>query len=67
MSDADAGSSPIDRLASHYEDRDVTCPECGFVDEDATWKAKTNGRRIDYRYICPCCGDIRIRTLTLET
>lgn len=66
MSRSGTGSSPLDRLASHYEDVDITCPECGYTDEDASWKARGNGRRIDYQHLCPSCGEIRIRTITLR-
>jgi len=66
MSRSRSGSSVIDRLNARYEDVDITCPECGYVDEDASWRAETNGRRIDYRHLCPSCGSMRTRTVTLE-
>lgn len=66
MSRSSNGSSVIDRLNSRYEDVDVTCPECGYVDEDSKWTAETNGRRIDYRHLCPSCGNMRTRTVRLD-
>ncbi|WP_435349691.1 HVO_0649 family zinc finger protein [Haloarchaeobius sp. HRN-SO-5] len=60
------GTTPFERLGTHYEDVDVTCPDCGYVDEDASWKATTNGRRIDYTHLCPSCGSIRTRTVTCD-
>jgi predicted RNA-binding Zn-ribbon protein involved in translation (DUF1610 family) len=66
MSRGRKGSSVIDRLNSQYENLDIKCPECGCVDEGASWRASTNGRRIDYRHLCPSCGNIRIRTVRLD-
>ncbi|MFB6165792.1 MAG: HVO_0649 family zinc finger protein [Haloarculaceae archaeon] len=58
-------STPFGRLKRHYEDDDMVCPECGHEDEDGGWQTETNGRRIDFRHVCPSCGDIRVRTLKL--
>ena len=66
MSRRSTGSTPIDRLGSHYENVDVTCPDCGYVDEDASWTVKGNGKRVDYQHRCPSCGQNRIRTLALD-
>lgn len=65
MSRSQGGSSVIDRLTSQYEGKDLTCPECGYHDEEGEWRASTNGRRIDYQHLCPSCGNNRIRTVTL--
>jgi predicted RNA-binding Zn-ribbon protein involved in translation (DUF1610 family) len=66
MSRSNGASSVIDRLNSRYEGADLTCPECGYEDADGSWQASTNGRRIDYRHLCPSCGNLRIRTVTLR-
>lgn len=65
MSRTRRGSSLIDRLNSRYEGTDLTCPEYGYEDDDGSWRASTNGRRIDYRHLCPSCGRLRIRTVRL--
>ncbi|WP_396613257.1 HVO_0649 family zinc finger protein [Haloferax sp. S1W] len=56
----------MDRLRDHYADVDRECSECGFVDEDGEWSARTTGSRIDYRHVCPSCGAIEVRTLKLK-
>jgi predicted RNA-binding Zn-ribbon protein involved in translation (DUF1610 family) len=65
MSRSNGASSLIDRLNSRYEGTDLTCPACGYEDDDGSWRASTNGRRIDYRHLCPSCGNLRVRTVTL--
>ena len=57
----------LDRLRAHYDDVDLRCPECGYVDEDGGWRATTSGDRIDYRHLCPSCGAVRRRTYRLNT
>jgi len=66
MARSSGGASVIDRLNSQYEDEEPTCPECGYVDDAGSWRASTNGRRIDYRHLCPSCGNLSIRTVTLR-
>jgi rubredoxin len=54
----------LDRLKARY-DRDLRCRECGYVDEDGGWQARTSGGRISYRHVCPSCGTVEKRTLRL--
>lgn len=61
-----SGSTPLDRLTSHYDDIDLRCPSCGFEDDEGGWKAATNGNTVLYRHICPSCGSIRKRTLKMR-
>jgi predicted RNA-binding Zn-ribbon protein involved in translation (DUF1610 family) len=63
---ASAHRSPFERLRSQYNDVDLVCPKCGYDDIDGEWQAVTTGRTIEYRHICPSCGAIRRRTITLE-
>lgn len=65
MSEPTKGSTPLDRLADRF-DEDMTCPECGYEDEDGEWLSKTDGSRILYQHICPSCGEVRQRTYSLE-
>ncbi len=59
------GTTPLDRLKSRY-DRDLRCGECGYVDEEGEWQARTTGNRVDYRHLCPSCGAVERRTLRLR-
>jgi uncharacterized Zn finger protein len=63
---AGTGSTPFDRLTSHYDHVDLRCPSCGYEDDGGRWKAETNGSTVLYRHICPSCGSIRKRTLKLR-
>jgi uncharacterized Zn finger protein len=65
MASTERGVSALDRLRSHYDREDMRCPECGYEDEAGKWLSETNGRRIDYRHVCPGCGSVRRRTYTL--
>lgn len=64
-SDKHGGTSALDRLRSRYDTDDLTCPKCGYEDEDGAWGAETSGDRVRYRHVCPACGHIRKRTLRL--
>lgn len=59
-----SGTTALDRLKAQY-DRDLRCRECGFVDTGGEWQAKTTGRRVDYRHLCPSCGAVETRTVKL--
>lgn len=60
------GTTPFGKLRTHYDQVDLTCPECGYDDDDGSWKAKTTGDRVQYRHICPSCGARRSRTLRMK-
>lgn len=60
----DDGRSPFERLKSHY-DADLKCPKCGYEDSDGEWQTVTTGDVVQYRHICPSCGAIQRRTLSL--
>jgi predicted RNA-binding Zn-ribbon protein involved in translation (DUF1610 family) len=62
--DRGSGTTPLDRLKTQY-DREIRCRECGFVDDDGEWQARTTGDRVDYRHICPSCGAVETRRLEL--
>ena len=67
MSRSNGGSSLIDRLNSRYEGTDLTCPECGYEDDDGRWTAATSGSRVTYQHVCPSCAAVRQRTFRLDT
>ncbi|WP_411965517.1 HVO_0649 family zinc finger protein [Haloferax sp. YSMS24] len=60
------GTTALDRLRERYTDVERVCSECGFDDEDGEWSAKTTGSSVFYRHICPSCGNIETRTLSLK-
>ncbi len=59
--------SPFERLRTQYNDVDLVCPKCGYDDKDGEWQAATAGRTVQYRHVCPSCGAIRRRTLSLDS
>jgi ribosomal protein S27AE len=50
------GSTPLSTLRAHYERTRRLCGECGYVDDDADWRAVTTGRTVRYVHECPSCG-----------
>lgn len=66
MATQGAGSNPFERLTSHFEGTAMTCPECGYEDDDGEWLSKTDGSRVLYQHICPNCAKVRQRTYTLS-
>lgn len=58
-----SGTTPLDRLRSHYDDVDLKCPKCGYVDESGKWRVTMTGGRVDYHHLCPSCGARRTRTV----
>jgi len=56
--------SPFDRLRQHYEETELRCPECGFVDEDGSWNATANHGELQYRHVCPRCEAVDTHVLT---
>ncbi|SDY42778.1 HVO_0649 family zinc finger protein [Halobellus clavatus] len=63
---AGADRSPFERLRTQYSDADLVCPKCGYDDADGEWQAVTTGDVVEYRHVCPGCGSIRRRTVSLD-
>ncbi len=59
------GTTPLDRFAQRSTNS-LTCPRCGYEDENGRWKASTSGDRIRYEHECPSCESITTRTLRLK-
>ena len=57
--------SPFERLREKFDESDVTCPSCGYVDTDGGWRVTTTGNRVTYQYICPTCGAVETREMRL--
>ncbi|SDM08043.1 hypothetical protein SAMN04487949_0767 [Halogranum gelatinilyticum] len=60
-----SGTTPLDRLKTHYDDVDLTCPKCGYEDADGHWRVQTSGKEVHYQHLCPSCGASRRRTIRL--
>jgi rubrerythrin len=60
------GASPLERLREHYDQQEMRCPECGFVDEDGHWRSETDGSVVHYEHVCPQCDAVREHTLDLH-
>jgi ribosomal protein S27AE len=60
-----AGTNPLERFADRLTRDEPTCPECGYRDEEGSWRAETTGDRVVYRHLCPSCGAMRTRELRL--
>lgn len=65
MAATNKGATAFETLRSHYEAAELTCPECGYEDEDGEWQARTTGCRVSYRHICPACGAVDTREMRL--
>ncbi len=59
------GATPLDRF-SEQADSGLTCPRCGYVDENGRWRASTSGDRVRYKHRCPSCESVATRTLCLS-
>ncbi|MFC6732405.1 HVO_0649 family zinc finger protein [Haladaptatus sp. DYSN1] len=64
--DLDDERSPFEKLKSHYDDVDMKCPECGYEDTDGEWQTETTGEKVHYHHICPSCGVVQKRTLSID-
>jgi len=65
MATNERGVSALDRLRSRYERVDMTCPACGYEDDDGRWRSTTDGSQVHYSHVCPRCGEVRHRTYRL--
>lgn len=63
---ADNGNrSPMEWLRSHYDEEELTCPDCGYEDEEGSWVSETNGKQVHYFHECPACDAVREHTIRL--
>lgn len=61
-----SGSSPFDRLRNKFDESELQCRACGFVDEDGSWRVTTTGSRVRYQHVCPSCDIVTARELRLD-
>lgn len=60
------GTTPFEWVETHYEETEMKCPDCGYVDEEGNWESETDGHRITYRHTCPSCDAVREHTFELD-
>lgn len=56
---------PFDRLRQKFDDTELRCRQCGYVDSDGGWRVRTSGDRVSYQHVCPSCNAIETRELRL--
>ena len=59
------GTTPLERLQDRLNREARVCPACRYEDTESGWQAVTSGSRVQYRHICPSCGEISKRELRL--
>ena len=57
--------SPFERLRQKFENSELRCRECGYVNEDGGWRVTTSGSRVTYQHLCPTCGATDTREMRL--
>lgn len=60
------GSTPLEQYRNGLNEREHTCVECGYEDDDGGWRAVTNGGSIYYQRVCPQCESEQTRQFTLS-
>ncbi|MFD1514092.1 HVO_0649 family zinc finger protein [Halomarina rubra] len=60
-----SGQSTFEWVRSHYDETEMKCAECGYVDEEGSWTSEANGKEIVYRHECPSCEAVRVHTFSL--
>ncbi|MXV63567.1 hypothetical protein GS429_16185 [Natronorubrum sp. JWXQ-INN-674] len=58
--------SPFERLRAKFDESELKCPACGYMDTDGGWRVSTSGSRVQYQFICPTCHAIETREMRLE-
>lgn len=60
------GRSAFEQLQNHFDDTDMQCPQCGYVDDKGEWISNTDGSEVRYQHICSNCGNVRMRSVTIS-
>ncbi len=60
------GRSPFDRLKQKFDQSDLRCRACGYVDVEGGWRVTTTGSRVRYQHVCPKCNAIETKEVRLE-
>ena len=57
--------SPFDRLRQKFDDSELECRQCGYLDDDGGWRVTASGSRVQYQFVCPICEAVETRELRL--
>ncbi|THE66075.1 hypothetical protein D8Y22_03890 [Salinadaptatus halalkaliphilus] len=57
--------SPFERLRQKFDDADLECRSCGYLDLEGGWRVTTSGSRVQYQFACPSCGAVETREVRL--
>ncbi|SIR72233.1 HVO_0649 family zinc finger protein [Natronorubrum thiooxidans] len=57
--------SPFERLRDRFNETDLECSACGYIDDDGSWRVSAAGSRVQYQFICPTCDAIETREMRL--
>lgn len=58
--------SPFDRLRQKFDEDELRCRKCGYVDVDGGWRVTAAGSRVQYQHVCPKCDARETREMRLE-
>lgn len=58
--------SPFERLRQKFDDSELECRDCGYLDVEGGWRVTTTGSRVQYQFVCPACGAVETRELRLQ-
>lgn len=62
---AQKSGSPFDRLRRKFDEAELRCRQCGYIDREGSWRVTTSGDRVTYQHICPICDAMDTRELRL--
>lgn len=57
--------SPFERLRAKFDDSELECRQCGYLDDDGGWRVRTTGSRVQYQFVCPSCEAVENREVRL--
>lgn len=57
--------SPFDRLRQKFDESDLRCRACGYLDTEGGWRVTATGSRVQYQFVCPKCDDIEVKEVRL--
>ncbi|ELY44242.1 HVO_0649 family zinc finger protein [Natronorubrum sulfidifaciens] len=57
--------SPFEQLRDRFNETDLECSACGYIDADGSWRVSTTGSRVTYQFMCPTCDAVETREMRL--
>ncbi|AXR79193.1 HVO_0649 family zinc finger protein [Natrarchaeobaculum sulfurireducens] len=61
-----AHRSPFDRLRQKFDESELECRQCGYLDDDGGWRVTASRGRVQYQFVCPICEAVETRSIRLE-